>query len=356
MSKHSQIKQLLKARIDRGDYQVRPFPSVTRLARELEVNRRTAAKAMEALVADGRLEKSTTGRIAPVSLEQKKTLNLGVLVPAFPSPVVASRFRSIEQATHRRGWDVKLVGYHHVDDPVVYEAIEGFDALFMLPLTETGFPGDVVAKLRSTGTKAVSLIADMTEHGLPSLTFENLASVSLVLDHLYALGHRRIAALNTQHRRGHIIARRIARYEQWKRGHGVEGPLFDEPVEIYEDTNVKACEVVRRCLEENRLDGVDAILCITGVALGVYRALADFGMVPGRDIAVAAADDGRVANMLVPTLTAPIDASEGLQINACLDWFASDDPDWLGPLLVEAQAPTLFVGGSTDHGPDHDQP
>lgn len=348
MAKYKQITRLLKARIDRGDYQVRPFPSVTRLARELEINRRTAAKAMDTLVADGLLLKSTTGRIAPAAEPNPKTLSLGVLVPAYPSPVVASRFRTIEQATHRRGWDVKLVGYHHVDDPVVYEAIAGFDALFVLPLTETGFPDDVVSKLKATGTKAVSLVADMTHHGLPCLSFENLSAVTIVLDHLYGLGHRRIACINTQHRRGNIIARRIARYTQWKRGRGVEGPLIDEPVQIYEDTASKAYEVVRRCLEDKRLDGVDAIFCVTGVALGVYRALADFGMVPGREIAVAAADDGQVGRLLVPSLTAPISSPEAMQINACLDWFASDDPEWPGPLLVQGDAPTLFVGESTD--------
>lgn len=346
MSKHRNITKLLKNRIQRGDYQTRPFPSPVKLASELEVDRRTVSKAMMELEGDGLLSKTATGRITLVSNQNDKALHLAMVAPAYSTPTLTNRFVMLEQLATRRGWNVKLVGYTHDYDSVIYEAIDGFDGLFMAPLHDD-FPSTVIAKLQASDTKVVALMEDLTKHGIPSLRFENPSGIYQMLDHLYDIGHRSVACLNTQPG-GRTIDDRINHWQLWKAIKKVSGPLINEPVEHFQNPMFQARIITNECIEKGLLD-VDAIFCTTGhTAIGVMRGLADKGLFPGRDIAVCASDGhGDIAQCLIPSLTCPYENPEEAYWEMCLDWFASDEPQWPGPLLVMPMDYNLFIGEST---------
>jgi hypothetical protein len=80
------------------------------------------------------------------------------------------------------------------------------------------------------------------------------------------------------------------------------------------------------------------------------RALVDHGLWPGRDIAVCAGD-GVLSQELIPSLTSPICPPDDPYFEMCLDWFASDEPQWSGPLLVQTLEGELFIGESTAPNP-----
>jgi hypothetical protein len=345
MATHREIKLLLANRIRQGDYQVRPFPSPYRLAEELDVDRRTASKAMQSLVEEGLLVKSETGRIAPASREEGNRLHLAMLAPAFGTPTIEGRFAIIQRLVERRGWSIRFVGFGHGDDPAIYETIDGVDLLFLAAAGE--LPEEVITRVRSRRAKVVSLLEDLTAYGIPSLPFDDFASVNQLLDHLHGEGHRSVACLNTQ-RHGRTVRGRIEHWQLWKATHQVSGELIDEPVNGPGSAMLHAREVTRQWLRDGRLDA-SAIFVTTGfAAIGVMRGLADEGLRPGVDIAVCAADaHGQVAECLVPSLTAALNAPEEPYFQMCLDWFASKETAWPGPLLVQPGAGRIFVGEST---------
>lgn len=347
MARKREITTLLKTRIRQGDYRVRPFPSTASLAAELKIDRRTASKAMSELIQRGLLLKTETGRVRLAMPRENEKRTLAMLAPAYPSITFSGRFSVIEQLANRRGWDIKLIGYHHAQDPAIFEAIDRFDALFLVP-NEDEFSQDAIAKLKATGTKAVTFFADHTRQGIPSLRSENALSTQKLLDHLYDVGHRSVACLNTQPA-GDAMQGRIRQWQAWKQARGIEGGLIDRPVEHGGSAMAQARSVARECLKDGSLK-VDAVYCTTGpAAIGLMRAMADLGLTPGRDLAVCSADDsvGAVAEYLSPSLTHLRPPQETPYFETCLDWFADDESPWLGPLLVQIEVGELFVGEST---------
>ncbi len=344
MIKHQNIKAVLASRIRQGDYATRPFPSVYKLAAELDVNPRTASKAMQALVEDGLLIKSRTGRIAPATFAQNRKLRIYMLAQAYRTPTIDDRFDAIQRLADRRGWTARLVGYAHPYDPVINETIDAADGLFVVPVD---FPDAVIARLRDHA-RVVSLLGDLTAHGIPSLPLENPGMVDLLLDHLYAQGHRSIACFNTQPI-GPAIHDRIEHWRQWMAIHRVTGPLINEPVAPPESAMIHARQVMTRWLKSGDLQGLSAVLVTTtSSAIGVMRAMADLGLRPGHDLAICANDTfGRLAECLIPSLTTALDAPEDPYFEMCLDWFAGRDTPWLGPLLVHRRDGELFIGEST---------
>jgi DNA-binding LacI/PurR family transcriptional regulator len=346
MPKHDLITQTLAQRIHQGDYHVRPIPSLQKLAVELAADRHTVSKAMRNLLADGLVVRSPSGRISVPSAGGRSGLHVALLAPAYPTVEAAVWIRVLERLVESRGWKLRAVGYTHEHDPIILGTLSGFDGVFLAPFTEC-FTPEVVKKLQNPTCKAVVLTIDMSAQGVPSLSFEDPLGVSKVLDHLHQLGHRTIACLNTQPV-GAIIQERIDQWAQWSAGHGVTGPLINEPVQSFNDPIEQAYRVTRQRLRAGA-PGAGALFCITGAAaMGAMRALADCGLQVGRAVSVCAADNhGRQHRFLNPTLTCCVPGPMEPYFEVCLDWFARPDRRWLGPMLVRAPGGPLYVGQST---------
>jgi LacI family transcriptional regulator len=126
--------------------------------------------------------------------------------------------------------------------------------------------------------------------------FDNRTGVSLVLEHLHALGHRRVAVLTpsrptTPDRPAEVVVQEVCRKLD------LSATVVNSPHSLEGAARVAAAV----------LDGrprPTAIFCLSdSIACGVYAAAYDHGLrLPGQ-LSVAGYDDHPIANVLTPGLT-----------------------------------------------------
>ncbi|MFI7099682.1 LacI family DNA-binding transcriptional regulator [Streptomyces sp. NPDC050161] len=133
--------------------------------------------------------------------------------------------------------------------------------------------------------------------------FDNRAGIDTVLDHLRALGHRRITVLtptgpSTPDRPADVYVREAA-----DRLH-----LTVEVLPCAQELG-EATEVARRVLDGTGGGGArraapTAVFCFSdSIAYGVYAAAAEASLAVGRDLSVVGFDDHPVSRILTPPLT-----------------------------------------------------
>jgi LacI family transcriptional regulator len=126
--------------------------------------------------------------------------------------------------------------------------------------------------------------------------FDNRAGVSLVLEHLHALGHRRVAVLtpsrpSTPDRPAERIVAEVCATL------GLDATVVNSRHSIVEATHTAAGVLARR-------PAPTAVFCLSdSIACGVYAAAAAGSLdIPG-DLSVAGYDDHPIAGVLSPALT-----------------------------------------------------
>jgi LacI family transcriptional regulator len=126
--------------------------------------------------------------------------------------------------------------------------------------------------------------------------FDNRAGVSLVLEHLHALGHRRIAVLtpsrpSTPDRPAERVVTQVCERL------GLDATVVNSPHSI-EDATVAAARLLAH---EPR---PTAVFCLSdSIACGVYAAAAAQGLEIARDLSVAGYDGHPIAAVVAPPLT-----------------------------------------------------
>jgi DNA-binding LacI/PurR family transcriptional regulator len=352
MANFSEIAETIQARISHGDYRMQEFPSGKGLAVELGVDTRTVEKAMKHLARNGVLRRSETGRYEIDAVESAKELHLALLVPAFPSSYTLQLHQVLDRLASARGWKLRMVSYVHFRDPSVASSLRGFDGLFFMPGPDDAesndviLPAHIVKQIKESARPIVIFNVDTSPMGIPCIDNASPFGVRNLLDTLLPGGHRNVACVNTQPTNP-IVRERIDQWRLWKQLHGIEGPLFDDPVKPYANAMRKARESLSAIIERGELDAT-AIFCTTGEAgLGVIRALGEHGIEPGRDVAVCAADDhAGAAAMLRPSLTCLTDPDIAPYVEVCLDWMGRRG-EWIGPLCIHPAEMPIFVGEST---------
>ena len=344
MAKYSRIAAMVAQQVERGDYRLRRFPSISQLAKELKINPRTISKAVDELVQQGILHRDATGRAAISSHVHARDMHIALLHPAFVSPLYTRAQEELRRLTDARTWQLKPIAYTHWYDPVINDAINGFDGVFFIPPSED-IPDHALAMMKASPHPLVVLDQDVSVHGIPSLQFNAPAAVAAVLDTLLEAGHRCMVCLSTQPN-DPVIRERIAQWALWMRMNKVDGRLVDRHVKPTENALECAYVTVCQLLESDDLPET-AVFCTTGAAaVGAMRALIDHGRQPGRDVAVCAADDdaGR-AQFMSPRLTCLQDPDWSAYLEVCLDWIAGGE--WIGPRLIHPHRMSVFLGEST---------
>lgn len=346
MPKSNRITRVMAQQIEQGDYRSRRFPSIRQIARDLGVNPRTVTKAANELVDQGLLVRNDQGRFLVSSDSPSKTLHLTLLMPSFDSPYYPLHLRSLQQLTVARGWQIKPITYSHWHDAAIYDAMQGFDGVFFLPLGED-MPDDVLKLIKEAPRPVVVMDQDVSAHEVPCMGPYDINNVSLVLDELLKAGHQRVICLNTQPM-DTVIRQRIEHWQGWCKLHKIEGRLIDEHSESFSDTTRMADTLVRERLAGKR-PAETAMFCTTGMsALGAIRGLADIGIEPGYDMAICAGDScGELASFIRPSITSLYVPNRAPYYEVFLDWFANGGQDWVGPYMVRPSRLEVFVGEST---------
>ncbi|MEE1802319.1 LacI family DNA-binding transcriptional regulator [Streptomyces sp. JV176] len=119
---------------------------------------------------------------------------------------------------------------------------------------------------------------------------------SAAVDHLVALGHRRIAFLGWPRGSG-VGDDRAGGWREAMRRHG----LSVRGLRLYAENDVDAA---RDAVAPLLSAGTTAVVAVSDtLALGCYRALLEGGRTPGRDVAVVGFDDSSAAALLTPGLS-----------------------------------------------------
>lgn len=131
---------------------------------------------------------------------------------------------------------------------------------------------------------------------------DHYASGEMAFEHLYQLGHRRIAFLNGPEWPCSSLVDRLRAYETMRRKYGVG---YRKVIYTRRDVHHQhACgyEAISRALRE----GFDATAIVAGndkLAIGALRALREFGLRVPDDVSVVGYSDEAMASYVTPPLT-----------------------------------------------------
>lgn len=344
---YTDVMKVVERRIAAGDYMLKSLPGERRLADEVGVSYMTARKAVHKLIEKKILARKSNGSLVvhPGAGDKATVARVALLTPAYPSPHFIRCRLAISEAAESRTIQLRPFEYMHWHDPIVKEALEGSDAVLVIPSTEP-IPDRLMGEFTSRDHKVVFFDYDMAGHGIPSIRLFARQHVVKVFEHLWSLGHRRIDCLNTQGR-NEEIDRRIVEWRTWLDDRGGTGTLWDRPTPAYGDPLAQGYDAMRDFLRRTSA-GCGAVVCTTQpAALGAIRACHEAGRVVGRDISICTINNEPTGRYFCPSLTGLEMPDVEPLLEQCFSWFARPGQPWQGPLTLAPKRAHFFAGEST---------
>ncbi len=347
LPRYQKVANIVRHRILQGDYALKAMPSERGLAQELGVNAMTARHGLQILEKEGLLIRKDNGRVAVHKARHgtRKHLNFAFLVPTLTSHGIEKWRLAIEAVTAHLQCNLRTVVYMHWDDPLVLDALNGFDGVFLDPSPEP-MPDGVSEQLRNKKHPVVSVDHDLSTLGIPSIQLFPPAFTQKLLDHLDAVGHQKIGCLNTQPV-DPVIAERINIWRFWMGAHGFKGRLINEPVAPYGDAMKAGYEAMCRLLSSGQHEETAWYCTTVDCAIGAMKSALDHNLKPGRDIAICTANGEGIASYYYPAITALEAADPQPFLSHCVQWMM-DGSDWQGPLLMQPTEIPLMIRESSD--------
>lgn len=345
---YRKVAEILRERIQHGDYLVSEIPSLRRLASKMNVSHIVARKAVEVLIKDDLLVQHSNGRLTPKVQNQdpgRSGLRVAFLAPAFDSGYMSMVRMAAQLVAAESGALLRPMDYVHWNDLVIEEALDKFDGVILVASTEA-IPPNVREHFSNASARLVTVDYDLTERGIPCVSLFRASNIKLLLDHLKQLGHKRVDCFNTQP----VCQETQARIEFWHSGiisRDLQGELINEPVHSYERPIVRAYEVMRRRLMEGYRLGSGIFFPNEATANGAMRAMSEQGIQIGRDVSVCTIGDQGGARYHMPSLTSLEMPDAAALLRPCFDWMKMASRSWQGPLLVKPERVSLFIGEST---------
>lgn len=340
------VAELIRKRLEHGDYSLTDIPAERTLALEHHVAYKTLRRAVQMLIDEGLLVRRANGRLARNPKNGKgRRPQIAFLMPAFSSPVINEWCMAAERVCNKHHAVLRPVTYVHWDDTIIRNTLNGFDGIFLYPASDP-MSDRIITRLKQSRHPVVVLELDVSAAGIPSLCAVPPESIQLLLDHLAALGHRQVDCLNTQPMSPEVELR-ILQWQIWLAAHGVKGRLLNHPVPSYERAHDMARQAILKELDQGEpLAG--AMICTTlWSAVGAMRAFHERKIRIGNEISVTAVNGEGVADCLCPSLTAlePGDLTPTLSV--CLDWMTGGGKAWVGPLRVQVPGTRVAPREST---------
>ena len=348
MSKRDSLSDQLKTRVAHGYYALKPLPSERQLATECGVSYMTARRAVQQLIEEGLIARGVNGRLEIDRSQEsdQQFLSIALLRPSSRPHNPDVYGVSLERAMSARRGSVRSVEFVHWDDPLISDVLRAFDGVFVIPSSEP-IPALVLQRFRESERPLAVLGMDLSHVGIPSITHIPAVFAQRLLDHLEAVGCRRIACLNTQPL-DDVVRERIDQWRVWAVVHRHPQILIDQPTQSYSSTFQQAYMHMGELLRAGEFDA-DALLCTTTpAAMGAMRALHEAGIKPGVEVAVCAIDGEGIAPYFIPSLTAVEEPDPTQYIAYCLEWMAAGGKAWKGSLHMQpADVPLVFRESTT---------
>ncbi|RZL86550.1 MAG: LacI family transcriptional regulator [Variovorax sp.] len=235
---------------------------------------------------------------AAAALRTGRTHTIGVLVPDITNPVFPPILQGIEASAAARGYFVFVA---NVGDPQLAQPIlarmqaQQIDGLVMAIAMRDD---PLIDFIRANGMHAVMVNRADESGRLPAVVSDDRLAMKLAVDHLVALGHRRIAHLAGPQNVPTGVGRRQG-VEQAMQDHGLAAPQV-VACEAY--TRESGAQAMRSLLASG--PPPEAVVCCNDlVALGAYDVLRVAGLRVPEDISVTGHNDMPLVDMVDPPLT-----------------------------------------------------
>ena len=277
------------------------------VAREAQVSTATVSRVING---HGNVNEETRARILSIierlryvpdstarSLSTGLTNTVGVLLPDLHGEFFSEIIRGIDQAARRRGLHLLLSGIHgSVEEAArAVRALKGRvdGLLIMSPYADSAFLDDHSVD----GTPVVVINSPVRGESHSSFRLDNRGGARQMVDHLVAVGHRRIAFIAGPN--GNFDAtERLAGYcEAVAALRAVRE--FVLPGDFSEESGVKAAQKLLQLSERP-----DAVFAANDMmALGCLRTFLEAGVRVPDEVAVVGFDDIPLARHVTPALT-----------------------------------------------------
>lgn len=274
----------------------------------------SVATVSRALTLPGRVSADTRARVmqaveelryapnaAARSLRKSTARKILVTVPNIANPFFSMIIRAIEEAAQEQNYGVLLGDTRYsVEGEELYAAMLATREADGLIFLGHRLPDAVLPLVQRLGANApiVNGCEFDPDLGVPSAHIDNAAAAEEAMDHLYALGHRRIGILGGP-TTGPLCRDRLA--GAWKSA-ARHGELPDPQV-LHGDFSMEwGVEGATSLLSaDNR---PTALFCLSDeIAIGAMKTIRRMGLECPRDVSVIGFDDITVAGYLNPPLT-----------------------------------------------------
>ena len=342
------IVGMLVERLERGDYALKNLPSEMELAEETGVSRMTARRALTHLIEAGVLKRGPNRRLEiAASGGGEQVHQIAFLMPPVISEDVQAWQWAAEQAVGTIKGVLRPIIYTNWNDVLIPGTLKGFDGIFLMQ-TGIEIPEVAITVLKNSPNPVVSLDLDLSDRGIPSVWLFPEQAVWSLLDHLRALGHRRIACFHTC-AMNRVFQQRIDYWRNWKAHHGLEGEsyLLPGPNGSIDHGAVQAEKEFDQLLDAGSFHDTAVICTNVWTALGVQRAIQKRGLTAGRDLSICAINDEMLAPWMNPSLTSLRMPDPSDMLGTCVRWMARGGRDWEGRKLLVPKKVPLFHGEST---------
>lgn len=260
------------------------------------VHEETRKRVLEAIHASG-----YTYNAVARSLSTRKTLTIGVIVPAITNPVFALSTRGIQEVSNAHGYSI-LLGNSNYSDEAEERLIEVFKEKRVegILFTCSNLRHPYLQRLKESRFPFVLLYNTPFDPEINFVSIDNHRAAYEITRYLIALGHRRIGVISGFFK---VSDRSLAR---WK---GFQACLKDHrvrfPSELHVETEL-SFEGGRKAMERllQVKPRLTAVFCSNDfIAMGAMKALREKGMRIPEDVSIAGFDDIEMASYFEPALT-----------------------------------------------------
>ncbi len=283
------------------------------IAKELDVSISTVSKALknsteisrdtrEKIQAFARLYNYKPNNIA-ISLKNKRTRNIGVIIPDIVHHFFTTVFRGIEKYANQRGYNV-----------IVCVSDESFDkeVINMEMLANGSIDGFIMALSAETQARNdYNHLKQVTEQGIPLVLFDRITdevrcdkvvindeeAAMEAVEFLIERGRRRIALFTTEHFLN-VSDKRSRGYRKALERHGLP---FDESLILRLPFQFEEEDLTRKFFEQQSFDAVLSVNEIFAIR-GMRLAQKMNKRIPG-DISFIGFTDGLLSKYSIPTLS-----------------------------------------------------
>jgi LacI family transcriptional regulator len=287
-----------------------PKSTLTDVARNAGVSIASASRVLNGLPASEAMRRRVQEAVVALdyrpdaaarSLKNGRTEQIAMVVDDLGNPAYIAMMRGVERVLRAAGFRLQLSSTGPDPDlglEVVHAVARGYaDGLVICPLRMSP---ELVDGLRNSPVPVV--VIGGLPRGVPvdTISADSVKGVELALNHLHALGRRRIAFIG-----GPLGTtpgdRRLSAYEATIDGLGL--PATDCPRVIADSFTFEAgLAAAARLLGGGAR--FDALLCANDlIAIGAMRELADAGLGIPDDVSVVGMDDSELCELCTPTLT-----------------------------------------------------